>query len=78
MIVQKAAMKMGDKNHCLNVLILLFFLIFPIQIFLSSKEADAKNLEIRNDVKVKSIIDEYKSKIPKLIKKYRLPGVNAG
>ena len=76
MIVQKAAIKMGDKNHCLNVLILLFFLIFSIQIFLSSKEANAKNLEIRNDVKVKSIIDEYKSKIAKLIKKYRLPGLS--
>ena len=76
MIAQKAAIKIGDKAHYLRALILLFFLIFPIQIFLSSKEADAKNLEIRNDVKVKSIIDEYKSQIPKLIKKYGLPGLS--
>ena len=76
MIAQKAAIKIGGKNHYLNVFILLFFLILPIQIFLSPQDAKAENFEIRNDVKVKSIIDEYKSKIPKLMKKDCLPGLS--
>jgi CubicO group peptidase (beta-lactamase class C family) len=76
MIAWKAAIKIGGKNHYLNVFILLFFLILPIQIFLSSQAVKAKNFEIRNDVEVKSIIEAYKSKIPKLMKKDCLPGLS--
>ena len=76
MIAKKAAMKIGGKNHYLNVFILLFFLILPIQIFLSPQAAKTKDFEIRNDVEVESIIEEYKSKIPKLMKKDCLPGLS--
>ena len=76
MITQKAAIKIGGKNHYLNVFILLFFLILPIQIFLSSQVVKAKNFEIRNDVEVKSIIEESNRKIPKLMKKDCLPGLS--
>ena len=76
MIAQKAAIKIGGKNHYLNVFILLFFLILPIQIFLSPQAAKAKNFEIRNDVEVESIIEEYKKKIPKLMEKDCLPGLS--
>ena len=76
MIAQKAAIKIGGKNHYLNMFILLFFLILPIQIFLSPQAAKAKNFEIRNDVEIESIIEEYKSKIPKLMKKDCLPGLS--
>ncbi|UCE07313.1 MAG: beta-lactamase family protein [bacterium] len=76
MIAQKAAIKIGGKNHYLNVFILLFFLILPIQIFLSSQAVKAKNFEIRNDVEVKSIIEESNGKIPKLMKKDCLPGLS--
>jgi len=76
MIAQKAAIKIGGKNHYLNMFILLFFLILPIQIFLSPQAAKAKNLEIRNDVEIESIIEEYKNKIPKLMKKDCLPGLS--
>jgi len=76
MIAQKVAIKIGGKNHFLNVFILLFYLILPIQIFLSSQAVKAKDFEIRNDVKVKSIIEEYNGKIPKLMKKECLPGLS--
>ena len=76
MIAQKAAIKIGGKNHYLNVFILLFFLILPIQILLSPQAAKAKNFEIRNDVEVESIIEEYNKKIPKLMKKDCLPGLS--
>jgi len=76
MRAQKAVIKIGGKKHYLNAFILLFFIILPIQIFLFSQAAKAKNFKIRNDVKVKSIIEEYKSKIPKLMKKDCLPGLS--
>ena len=76
MIAQKVAIKIGGKNHFLNVFFLLFYLILPIQIFLSSQAVKAKDFEIRNDVKVKSIIEEYNGKIPKLMKKDCLPGLS--
>ena len=76
MRAQKAAIKIGNRNHCLNVLIFVFFLISPILIFLSPIAAKTENLEIRNNDKVKSIIDEYNSKIPKLMKKDCLPGLS--
>jgi CubicO group peptidase (beta-lactamase class C family) len=76
MMAQKAAIKIGGKNHFLNVFILLFFLILPIQIFLSSRAVKAKNFEIRNDVEIKSIIEESNRKIPKLMKKDCLPGLS--
>ena len=76
MIAQKAAMKIDDKNHYLNVLILLFFLILPFQIVLSPQGAKAVNFEIRNINEVKSIIEKYKNKIPALMKKDRLPGLS--
>ena len=65
MMAQKAATKIGAKNHFLNVFILLFYLVLPIQIFLSSQAVKAKDFEIRNDVEVKSIIEESNRKIPK-------------
>jgi CubicO group peptidase (beta-lactamase class C family) len=76
MIAQKAAIKIGGKNHFLNVFILLFFLMLPIQIFLSSQTVKAKDFEIRNDIEVKSIIEEFNGKIPKLMKKDCLPGLS--
>ena len=69
-------MKIDDKIFYQKALIFLFFVIIPIQIFLSSQAANAKNFKIRNDVVVKSIIEEYKSKIPKLMKKDCLPGLS--
>jgi CubicO group peptidase (beta-lactamase class C family) len=75
-MAQKAAIKIGGKNHFLNVFILLFFLILLIQIFLSSQVVKAKSFEIRNDVEVKSIIEESNRKIPKLVKKDCLPGLS--
>lgn len=76
MIAQKAATKIGGKNHFLNVFILLLFLILPIQIFLPFQVVKAKNFEIRSDVEVKSIIAESNRKISKRMKKDCLPGLS--
>ncbi len=76
MRAKKAAIKIGNRNHCFHVMIFMFFLILPILIFSSLTAAKAKNFEIRNDDKVKAIIDEYNGKIPKLMKKDCLSGLS--
>jgi len=76
MIAQKTAIKIGDNNYYHKALIFLLFAILSIHIFLSSQEAKANYFEIRNDVEIKSVIEEHKSKIPKLMKKDCLPGLS--
>jgi CubicO group peptidase (beta-lactamase class C family) len=76
MMEQKTAMKICYDNYNHKALIFLLLAILSIHIFLSSQEAKANHFEIRNDVEIKSVIEKHKSKIPKLMKKDRLPGLS--
>jgi CubicO group peptidase (beta-lactamase class C family) len=69
-------MKIDDKNDYHKAVILLLSVLLPPLIFISARNAKAQDLNIRNDVAVKSIIEKYNSKIPELMKKNRLPGLS--